>query len=75
MLVLSRKVGERITIGDNVQIIVTRVAGGRVTIGIDAPMQVSVRRDEIVPRLPESSRRFDVPLSLDELALPSAVLP
>ncbi len=47
MLVLSRKVGERITIGDDVQIVITRVAGGRVTIGIDAPKQVAVRRNEL----------------------------
>ncbi|TWU03417.1 carbon storage regulator [Neorhodopirellula pilleata] len=55
MLVLSRKVGERITIGDDVQIVITRVAGGRVTIGIDAPKQVAVRRNELAPLVLETS--------------------
>jgi carbon storage regulator len=49
MLVLSRKVGEKLVIGDNVTIIVNRVAGNRVTIGIDAPDEVRVIRGELKP--------------------------
>lgn len=51
MLVLSRKVGESIRIGDNVTITVTSVAGNRVRIGIDAPQTVSVRRTELLSPL------------------------
>lgn len=46
MLVLSRKVGEKIVAGD-VTIIVTRVHGNRVTLGIEAPRDVPVLRGEL----------------------------
>ena len=51
MLVLSRKVGERLVIGDNITIVVSRVAGNRVTIGIEAPDHVRVIRGELRPAL------------------------
>lgn len=47
MLVLSRKTGERIQIGDNITIVVNRVAGNRVTIGIEAPNNVHIVRGEL----------------------------
>ena len=47
MLVLSRKVGERIRIGEDVTILFTRVAGGRVSVGIEAPAQVRILRGEL----------------------------
>ena len=47
MLVLSRKEGERITIGDNITLIVSKVNGNRVTIGIEAPRDVKVVRGEL----------------------------
>jgi len=46
MLILTRKKGESITIGDNIQIQVLSVKGGQVRIGIDAPRDVSVNREE-----------------------------
>ena len=49
MLVLSRKVGERIVIGENITLVVKRVAGHRVTLGIDAPESVHVVRGELKP--------------------------
>ena len=49
MLVLSRKVGEKLIIGDNITIVVNRVAGNRVTIGIEAPDSVRVIRGELKP--------------------------
>ena len=49
MLVLSRKVGEKLMIGDQVTIVVSRVAGNRVTLGIEAPLEVPVLRAEISP--------------------------
>jgi carbon storage regulator CsrA len=42
MLVLSRKVGERIVIGDGITVVVNRVSGNRVAIGIDAPDDVKI---------------------------------
>jgi len=47
MLVLSRKEGERITIGDNITLIISKVSGNRVTIGIEAPRDVKVVRSEL----------------------------
>jgi len=49
MLVLSRKVGEKLVIGNNITIVVNRVAGNRVTIGIDAPDDVRIIRGELKP--------------------------
>ena len=48
MLVLSRKVGERILLGDSIRITVVRVSGGGVRLGIEAPHDVSVIREEVV---------------------------
>lgn len=48
MLVLSRKVGERILIGDNIAITVVRVAQGAVRIGVEAPDNLNVVREEVV---------------------------
>ena len=47
MLVLSRKVGERILVGDNISITVVRVTGGGVRLGIEAPQGLSVIREEV----------------------------
>jgi len=46
MLILTRKKGEAIAIGDNIQIQVLDVKGGQVRIGIDAPREVQVNREE-----------------------------
>lgn len=47
MLVLSRKVGEEIVIGSNIRITVVSVQGGKVRLGISAPVDVTVDRQEI----------------------------
>lgn len=47
MLVLSRKEGERLVIGDDVVITVTKISGNRITLGIDAPRDVRVTRGEL----------------------------
>lgn len=53
MLVLSRKAGQRIQIGDNVFLTVSAIKGNRVTLGIDAPHDVAVRRAELIPLIPQ----------------------
>lgn len=50
MLVLSRKIGESIAIGEGVRVQVTRIERDRVTIGIDAPREIAIRRSELKPR-------------------------
>lgn len=47
MLVLSRKVGERILIGPNIAVTVVRVTGGGVRLGIEAPPELPVVREEL----------------------------
>lgn len=47
MLVLSRKVGEKLIIGDNITLTINRISGNRVKIGIEAPNHVRVVRDEL----------------------------
>lgn len=49
MLVLSRKPGERILIGENVTITVVRIGINAVRIGIEAPDDVNIVREEIMP--------------------------
>lgn len=49
MLVLSRKEGERLMIGDDVVITVTRISGNRITLGIEAPRHVRIVRGELAP--------------------------
>jgi len=51
MLILTRKSGETITIGDDIQIRVLGVKGGQVRIGIDAPRSVAVNREEVQARV------------------------
>ena len=49
MLVLSRKIGERLVIGDGITVVVNRIAGNRVTLGIEAPSDVRIVRGELRP--------------------------
>jgi carbon storage regulator len=47
MLVLSRKEGEEVVIGDNIRLTVVAIRGGRVRLGFTAPPDVSIQRDEL----------------------------
>jgi carbon storage regulator len=53
MLVLSRKIGEKIMIGDGIVVVVKRILGQRVTFGIEAPESVRIVRAEL-PRFDEA---------------------
>ncbi|HMO14414.1 MAG TPA: carbon storage regulator CsrA [Pirellulaceae bacterium] len=55
MLVLSRKVGERILIGENIAVTVVRITGGGVRIGIEAPAELPVIREELQKTIEHSS--------------------
>lgn len=49
MLVLTRKVGERVHIGDNIVVTVTDIDRGRVRLGLEAPRDVPIHREELLP--------------------------
>jgi carbon storage regulator len=55
MLVLARRPGESITIGDDIVVTVVSVAGGQVKLGITAPQHVRVMREEILKGLKEEN--------------------
>lgn len=51
MLILTRKIGESLLIGDNVEITVLSVRGNQVKLGVNAPKEISVHREEIYHRI------------------------
>ncbi|QBX55256.1 carbon storage regulator CsrA [Nocardioides seonyuensis] len=61
MLVLSRRAGESVVIGDDVTISVLEVRGDVVRIGIDAPRSVAVHRAELLAQLEQSNKEAASP--------------
>lgn len=49
MLVLSRKLGEKIVIGDNIVVTIVKIDRNQIRLGIEAPHEVPVYREEIAP--------------------------
>jgi carbon storage regulator len=72
VLVLSRKVGESILIGESIRVTVVQVAGGHIRLGIDAPAEVIVLREELTKSCFNSSPSKN---GNAEALLPSAQLP
>jgi carbon storage regulator len=56
MLVLSRRLGESVVIGDDVVVTVLEIRGDVVRLGIDAPRHVQVRRQELLAEVEKSNR-------------------
>jgi len=61
MLVLTRKIGEMIRIGDEVTVQVLAVRGGQVRLGLDAPPDVRIFREEIFRVIEEHNARARLP--------------
>lgn len=71
MLILTRKIGEKIAIGDRIKIHVIDVKGRQVRLGIEAPGNTVVHREEIYRRIEEENRSAAgiAPASLKEITL------
>lgn len=57
MLILTRKLGESITIGDSIRVSVLGIRGRQVRLGIDAPSDVIVHREEIYVKIQQENRK------------------
>ncbi len=60
MLILTRRVGESLIIGDEVTITVLGVKGNQVRIGVKAPKEVAVHREEILDRMAEITSKCEI---------------
>ena len=69
MLVLSRKIGEKIHVGNDITIEVRRVAGDRVTLAVDAPRDVRILRGELC----EAAHEFE-PAEQEREVVPTVVV-
>lgn len=70
MLVISRKVGETIVISDNIKITVMSSGGDKVTLGIEAPKEIKIYREELLDTIEanKSSAEQTSPTSYNNLA-------
>ena len=58
MLILTRRVGETVVIGNDVTVTVLGVKGNQVRLGVNAPREVAVHREEIFERIKSGQDRF-----------------
>ena len=66
MLILTRRIGETVTIGEDVTVTVLGVKGTQVRIGVNAPRQVAVHREEIFDRIKREGAVDGAPGKPDE---------
>jgi carbon storage regulator len=74
MLVLTRKLGEGITIGNGIRVMILGIRGNQVRLGIDAPPQTEIYRDEIYAKIVDENRRAAVGMS-GQTPLPPRLAP
>ncbi len=74
MLILTRRIGESLNIGDEIKITLLGIKGNQVRIGIDAPRDVEVHREEIYDKIKRETRKANTKMSDDSLDLASRIL-
>lgn len=67
MLILTRRVGESVMIGDEVAVTVLRVKGNQVRLGVNAPKSISVQREEIFQRIKREAGQSSSPSEAVEM--------
>ena len=67
MLVLTRRQGEKFMIGDDVSVVILSVKGSQVRVGVTAPLDVAVHREEIFERIKRDSDATLVSPALSQL--------
>jgi len=56
MLVLTRKLGEKIAIGNEITVVVTQIQGNHVKLGVEAPKEISIYREEVLAKTIRQNR-------------------
>jgi len=75
MLVLSRKENERIRLGDSIVVTVVRLSGDKVRLGIEAPANVVVLREELQPHLTTTTAESPLKEACSRSSLSADVVP
>ena len=75
MLVLSRKEGEQLVIGDNIVLTINRISGNRVALGIEAPREIRIVRGELERHEVSAGGTAPSAMSIDETAVAVASRP
>jgi carbon storage regulator len=57
MLILTRKLGEKINIGDDIMVTLLEIKGAQIKLGIDAPKHIGIHRNEIYEKIREENLR------------------
>jgi carbon storage regulator len=73
VLILTRKLGESITIGDDIKVSVLGIRGRQVRLGIEAPAKVVVHREEIYVKIQEENRKASTTMKGDFLGVVNAI--
>jgi carbon storage regulator len=74
MLILTRKPGESLFIGDKIKVVVVEIKGNQIRLGIEAPSDVRILREEIYAQILEENKSAAAPVSGESLEGLSAVL-
>ena len=73
MLILTRKLGESITIGYNIKVTVLGIYGRQVRLGVDAPIEVVVHREEIYVKIQQENRKASKTIKSDLMSVVNAL--